>query len=60
MEKDLNCVTCGSPATGFFADNPALPLCSLITCEWALIDVLNGVFCEIAEDAKEAELEGGL
>ena len=56
--SEYKCVTCGEAAVGFFADNKELPLCSLVACEWALLDVLNGEIMEISEEAKELDKGG--
>lgn len=55
---DQKCIICGEPAAGLFADNPDLPLCGLITCEWALIDSINGIIQLQAEPEAEEPLEG--
>lgn len=53
--EDL-CVICGVPATQVFGGSKVLPLCSLRSCEVALIQEINGVE-ETATAETEIELE---
>lgn len=50
---ELECRICGEKATGFFVDNPTLPLCSLASCEVALIEQINIELEQAAEAVKE-------
>lgn len=47
------CTICGAMATHLFANNHNLPLCSLYSCEIALIDDINNELQEVSEAVKK-------